>query len=491
MFQNDWDGKVFVTLKKDPPTFAFQLLNLNNVSCAIIQLHRKVSRTMGYVAPATVASPKRLALKVLIGWISVTMTASAGDELNFDAEYGSQCLRLYDNDQCTGTPVVTNCEDLGEEDACYTLAPLNGCNFYDGLYANQTCVRWDAVESTGASTTTTTTTANLTTTTTEQCLDTTWEEHLGYALWTDAWNFTCADYETFNWCSKLVNYSYSTNERGCTAAQACCFCGGGTTGGNQFIHEDQVTETPEYMEDCSNYEFELDYLCRSFGDDGGQPCTLTCRTIWQSFCGQVEANYSGYAEGNLSARQACCRCGGGDKPPEPYIVYDTTTCTFFSYNITPDGTSEILYDAEGFQYQISYSRSNPPACWTGLAFLILGGVFTIAIIGFLIYRVIDARRHTKVNVANRNRLPRQSVMEVKVIARKRELFEAEQQAEELEEIERQRILRNQKADEWLTKAKEDGQERFQRKWEEDQRKRNAASRRARAAPASGPTKQQS
>lgn len=402
-----------------------------------------------------------------------------GQNFNYNAEFGSQCLYIHDNAECSGSPVSSACTDLREEETCISLRPLGECTLLDaeaGLYQNQTCVRWEELVQTTTNRTTTTTTT--TTTQPPVCEDTTWEEHLGYLVWTDEWNFTCAEYEKYNWCSNLVDYSYSRNERGCTAAQACCFCGGGTTGGNKFVHADQTTQLPEYLEECDNYEFGIELPCRDADDT---LCVYTCRNIEQVFCGTPEANVSGFTDGNLSAREACCMCGGGDLPPEPYLVYDTTTCTFFSHNITPDGLSDIDYDDEGFAFQISYSRSNPPACWTGLAFLIFLGVCSIAVIGFLIQRCADANRVTKITVDNRNRLPRQSVMEKNVEARRRELFQAEQKAEEDAEIERQRILRNQEADAWIVKAQQESNQTFKAKWQRDQERRNEQERKARAA----------
>eukprot|EP00750_Incisomonas_marina_P015117 INCI18084.1.p1 GENE.INCI18084.1~~INCI18084.1.p1 ORF type:complete len:452 (+),score=67.33 INCI18084.1:417-1772(+) len=409
----------------------------------------------------------------------------ADPSLNLDAEYGSQCLFIYDNAECVGSPLTAGCTDLGEADTCYSLKPLNECVLLDaenGIFQNQTCVRWSPIATTTNGTSTTTTTTTTVSTTEAVCQDTTWEEHLGYELWTDAWNFTCADFENYNWCSAVVNYSYNSNERGCTAAQACCVCGGGTTGGNRFIHPDQVTELPEYMQECSNFPYGIELPCPfiSAENDAERNCTYTCRNIEQYWCANPMANASGFQEGRLSAREACCICGGGDLPPEPYVVYDTTTCTFFSYNITPDGVSEVFFDEEGLRYRISYSRSNPPACWTGLAFICLGGISLVSMVGFFIQRCIDHKNQTKVSADNLNRLPRQSVMEKTVENRKREQFEAEQKAEEDEEVERQRILRNEEADAWLTKAKKETALTIQAKWQKDQERRNAAARAERA-----------
>ncbi len=445
--------------------------------------YRALSKNTGTMRRRCVADLLCAAIALgAAGWLGSGVVVVVADELsfNFDAEYGSQCLYVFDNADCAGPPLTSGCTDLLQAESCFSLKPLDTCVLLDvesGIYQYQTCVRWDDIETTGDATTTITVTTTATTTEPPECEDTTWEEHLGYLLWVDPWNFTCAEYDANNWCSELVNYSYSPNERGATAAHSCCACGGGTTGGNPFVHPDTITQLPSYLEDCSDFEFGLWQPCPFLSlDAADRACFFTCRNIEQRWCGEPEANTSGILEGNLSARQACCMCGGGDKPPAPYLVYDTTTCTFFSDNITVDGLSDVMYDENGLRYQFSYGRANPPACWTGLAFVLSAGVAAVAVVGFAIQRCADTKRSSKINVDNRNRLPRQSAMEISVIAQKRRVFEAEQKAEEDEEVERQRVLRNAEADAWIGRANADAAKSLQNKWQRDQDRRNQATR---------------
>ena len=445
--------------------------------------YRALEMTMLRLPPS--AGPA--ALRVVAAALGVALWLVGGHvaaalSFNLDAEYGSQCLYVFDNPDCAGPPRTAGCTDLLETESCFLLKPLDTCVALDaenGIYQNQTCVRWDDIDTTGDATTSSTATTAPASTEPAECEDTTWEEQLGYLLWVDPWNFTCAEYDANNWCSELADYSYSPNERGATAAHSCCACGGGTTGGNPFVHPDTISQLPSYLEDCSDFEFGLWQPCPFFSlDDADRECFFSCRNIEQRWCGEPEANISGILEGNLSARHACCMCGGGDKPPAPYLVYDTTTCTFFSYNITADGLSDVMFDEAGLRYQNSYARSNPPVCWTGLAFVLAAGVAAIVIVGFLFKRCADTKRNSKIDVENRNRLPRQSVMEITVINQKRRVFEEQQKGEEDDEVERQRLLRNDEADAWIGRARAEAAESLQNKHQRDQDRRNQATREA-------------
>jgi len=130
-------------------------------------------------------------------------------------------------------------------------------------------------------------------------------------LWQDSEGRTCSTYRNEELCSGASGM----DEIQIGSDKACCACGGGGT------CTDDATWTDRVDRDCRIYA-ELDW-CSELTPDG-------LGGGWKSEWGTLEA----FARDGVSARTACCVCGGGHK------VVDTDV--FHYDSLTSDGQWHIL-----------------------------------------------------------------------------------------------------------------------------------------------------
>jgi len=209
--------------------------------------------------------------------------------------------------------------------------------------------------------------------------------------WVDNTGETCVAYEENNWC--VFGGGYANNKTGKVANEACCSCGGGSTGGGGCKDvqgwTDSVLDTcdlysdygwcTEYGDGYANTETGLtanDACCFcGGGDDGCKDIQGWVDSSGDNDCAVWEANGwcaygGGFAnqETGKTANEACCFCGGGStggggcKDLEGWVDIRSDSCDRYAVNVADDWCGQF---GDSFGNKDTGKTANDACCFCG------------------------------------------------------------------------------------------------------------------------------
>lgn len=156
------------------------------------------------------------------------------------------------------------------------------------------------------------------------------------AGWVDSDGDGCDFYETTENACALYGGDYENN--GETANDACCKCGGGSTGGGPTGGCSDIQGWVDAENDgCDVYEENAGF-CEAYGDDFGN------------------------LNSGKTANEACCFCGGGSIGGVTFLEFrngeNSNSCLDLRFASTTNGNRIWLYECNGSAAQKWYVDSN-------------------------------------------------------------------------------------------------------------------------------------